>query len=477
MAGHHSRSFANSAVVAVLVVLVTIAAVILSWGVVSIVGAQEDGSQSSLTPATDSVTFDAAFQAEEKPVEVIGQYARTYVRGASGDEYELLSGYSGERQPRQTEEWTEIDDGKDHEAGTVNFGTACVYGGNDSTASCGEEGDAASASLADGYTDDMLHLAELLGLPLGILTPPNMKAGVTVPLGVQARCALDENGNPDLYGSRPTGTISAGTGVLLEIIENVDHYDLSTLTDDGGNLLQSGMTTTRSKFNFALLGPSYVDTEITLNWGIDELNLRAFSEVNVAYRGRVPQLSWTSPWDSHTIRSECGLKLSDGRGSTAPQGASSLPTRSRETLIMPPATSAPGSPQTFGFITEDTMSLSGMDYHLLATRELDALDRLEIEAVLAEIAASGDVEGPNWKLFDAQAAGELVPVVEIELFDGAIAQARPMIPGASLPVPDVVITTSLAPTPTPTTSVSAPPTTTPAPTTSATTTPEDDGDE
>lgn len=468
MAGHHSRPFANSAVVAVLVVLVTIAAVILSWGVVSIVGAQEDGSQSSLTPATDSVTFDAEFQAEEKPVEVIGQYARTYVRGASGDEYELLSGYSGERQPRQTEEWTEIDDGKDHEAGTVNFGTACVYGGDDSTASCGDVSDAgaaAGASLTGGYIDEMLYKADLLGLPIGVVFPPNMKAAATIPLGVQARCAVDEDGNPDLFGSRPTGTISVGTGILLGLIENVDHYDLATLINEGGDPFPDGDTVhvSRTKRNGTLVSSSYIHTQITMNWGVDNQNLRAFSEVTVAYRGEV---LGPTEWDSHTIRSECGLKLSDGRGSTAPHGASSPVAQSLGALMMPPATSATGSPQIFGFTTEDTMSLPGMDYHLLATRELDASDRLEIEAVLAEIAASGDVEGPNWKLFDAQAAGELVPVVEIELVDGAIAQARPLIPGASVPVPDVVITTASAPT----TSVSA------TPTTSATT-PEGDGDE
>lgn len=79
-----------------------------------------------------------------------------------------------------------------------------------------------------------------------------------------------------------------------------------------------------------------------------------------------------------------------------------------------------------------------LDYHLLATRELDSLDRLVIEEVLAEIAESGEVEGSSWKVFDASAAGELVPVIEIELDDGAIVQVRPMVEGAVMPAPDLV---------------------------------------
>src|SRR5699024_4936895 len=47
-----------------------------------------------------------------------------------------------------------------------------------------------------------------------------------------------------------------------------------------------------------------------------------------------------------------------------------------------------------------------------------------VVCVVAVIAASGGVVGTNWKLFDASTAGEPVPVVEVVLVDGAVAQIR-----------------------------------------------------
>lgn len=88
-----------------------------------------------------------------------------------------------------------------------------------------------------------------------------------------------------------------------------------------------------------------------------------------------------------------------------------------------------------------------------------------VVCVVAVIAASGGVVGTNWKLFDASTAGEPVPVVEVVLVDGAVAQIRPIVDGVASPLPDVIPTTSIPPT-------------TVAPTTSATptvtVTPQDD---
>lgn len=448
----------------------TVLVLLSSWVVAT---AQTEGAPPvPLTPAADSVTFTAPLQAGEKTPEVVGQYAYTYVRGVNGEEHSLLSGYSEDPQPRQTATWSEVDDGRDHEVGEVSYGTGCVHGGDTLTTSCGAPEDAASASTREGYMDEMLHLAELLGLPLGLLTPPNMGAKVSAPLGTEARCAVDETGTPQLHGARPTGTVSAGAVVLLGAISNADHYDLETIVDDAGNELRSGVLTTREKFNFALLGPSYVNTRITLTWGVDEVNLRAFSEAEISYQGEVPQLGWESPWETHVVRSECGLKLSDGRGSDTVagpgQGAAPLQVLARALRAEPEVTSAPGSPQSTGFTTEDTLSHGTLDYHLLATRELDSLDRLIIAEVLAEIAESGEVEGDNWKLFAATAAGELVPVIEIVLADGAIVQVRPMVEGVVMPTPDLVESPAPSTTTTTTTLQSTEPATTQAePTTPA----------
>lgn len=59
---------------AVLIALITLVAVALSWGVVSVVvGAQEGSDQPTLIPATDSVTFDAEFHS----LEVTTRWAHT----------------------------------------------------------------------------------------------------------------------------------------------------------------------------------------------------------------------------------------------------------------------------------------------------------------------------------------------------------------------------------------------------------------
>lgn len=401
-------------------------------------GAQEDpGQGTALVPDTDSVDFNASLRAGDKPVEVTGQYAYTYVNG-----HELISGYATQAQPRQTGSWTEVDDPQDHENGEVSYGEGCVYGGDPGTASCAEPGDAASASTADGYVDELMYRADLLGIPLGILLPPNMEAAMTEPLATMARCSLDEEGNPQLRGERPTGTVTAGTRVLL-ILDNAESYDISALTD------VSGETVPLEKFNFALLGPSYIDLEITPIWGEDENNLRAFSEVTISFRGRIPTLGWSSPWETHTVRSECGMTLSDGRGSDTIAGVGRGIQEPQAQLRAAPRvaerTSASGTPQSGGFVTEDILSIESVDYHLLATRELDGMDRLAIEETLAQITATGAVEGSNWRLFDAATAGEQVPVVEIELADGAVAQVRPVIDGVALPRPDLTAPPSTGP--------------------------------
>lgn len=254
-----------------------------------------------------------------------------------------------------------------------------------------------------------------------------------------ARCSVGENGVPEGEAQQPTGEIAYGGAGLLgglpsESINLADMANGQSFDDDVGvgallNLL------------FAL----NVEVEIETNWGWDEENLRAYSEVAASYLIR--DGDETLSQDSFTARSECGMRMSDGTGSTSPAGmnASTMAAPQAFRLAEPEdrPTTAPGALQQSGFTTEDSLIADdGTEYHLLSTRELDLLDREAVAEVLAAVRETGDVEGETaatrWWFYSAEAAGEQIPVLEIEFADGAIVQVRPVLPGVVLPAPDVM---------------------------------------
>lgn len=446
MLSHRARSCLISVLGAAVVVF-------LVWGVVGVVvGAQEDGPQRFLTPAMDSVTFDAEFRAEDKAPEVVARRAESSATN-SFQNRSVAVDVEGEN---DSASWQEGD--FSFEGGVVRYSAeACADGGD---GSCSNSGDMAGASISEGefylYTDPSL-------LGLGVDAPA---VGFTTDgtLTTEARCYLDEDDSPRAVAERPDGTVRYGSGGLFDLISTEGSFPLSTL----GNGEQ---TTMRYQVGgpFEFPGTSHANIRVTASWGSSLDGRGAYSEIELGYMVESRPLSggtYTSGWHDLIFRSECGLDMGD-EASMSPfqaprQVLDPVPRVDNPPPVpVPSVTSAPGSPRTFGFSDEDRLSLPGMDYHLLATRELDGLDHLDVEAVLTEIAASGDVEGPNWALFDAEAAGELVPVVEVELFDGAIVQARPIVAGVSLPVPDVV--------PAPSVTIS--------PTTSPTTAPEGDEDD
>lgn len=309
----------------------------------------------------------------------------------------------------------------------ITAGGACAFGGDG--IGCEGAGDLASANTVAGTMAPIDRRRSLL-----IIGLVEVGAEVTAPISTGARCFLDAQGAPAGEGSAPEGTISyKGSGLLGSVNESaVDFADLAS-----GTVFEEGYN---PGVLLNLLLALYVDVVVETRYDWDPVSLRAYSEVKAHYA--ITDGSSVVKSETYTARSECGLKMSDGSGSDATETMSlmTLPSQLNAHSRTGPEspTSAPGSPQSSGFTTEDTMDDGTLDYHLLATRELDSLDRLVIEEVLAEIAESGEVEGSSWKVFDASAAGELVPVIEIELDDGAIVQVRPMVEGAVMPAPDLV---------------------------------------
>lgn len=417
--------------------------------------------EAPLTPqaeaVTDTVRFGSDLRAGEKPAELVGQYAWTSINGQV-----VESEYSTEPQPMETS------------------GGACVSGG--AGAGCQGGQNAANASTVDGTMRDISGSAALLGLVGTVYA----SASVTDTFSTGVRCFVDEAGLPQGIAQQPAGTIAYAGWALLggradRSINLGDLADGERFQDDFnvGLLLNLG----------GLLGQGlHVDVEVEPSWGWDEDNYRAYSEVAVHYQIR--RGSRIQDQDSFTARSECGMMLSDGQGSTAAAGVGAQVPAGRMSRQQVPEeaavlTSAPGTPQASGFSAEEFLDVDDQDfrYHLLSTRELDVTDRRVVGDVLnvmiePDAGVEGTVGGARWQLFSAENAGEQVPVLEIRLADGTVVQARPELPGVRLPSPDrMSVTTPSSPevtsvpsTPPSTPSAPARPTTDTAPTPPTTTT-------
>lgn len=417
---------------AVLIALITLVAVALSWGVVSVVvGAQEGSDQPTLIPATDSVTFDAEFHSPE----VTTRWAHTSLDTNVEDHVLEIDTPTG----LQARSWTGGPDKLNGAEWQYSTDT-CVYGGIsdgviDESEACFKPGGIAGASTTDGDYD-LFMKASLLGLGLDV---PAMGASTESSIVTEAQCYMDDDDVPRAVATPPAGIVKYGGSSTLGIISNATEVDLSNV--ENGHTYSHDIS-----LGSLLFGQGTVFVEVKPSWGVSPDERSAYSQVDLGFRvegrglgGLLGLISHDSGWHDVTFRSECRFAMNGEQPLWLMRAAPQL-------NRVAPVTSATGSPQTSGFTTEDFLTWQGWEYHLLATRELDALDRLTLEAVLDEIAASGGVVGTNWKLFDASTAGEPVPVVEVVLVDGAVAQIRPIVDGVASPLPDVIPTTSATPT-------------------------------
>lgn len=392
--------------------VLSVFALILPWAVVRAEQTPENMVLNA-TEATDSIEFNAQLQAAR--AELAGQYAWASINSVVQE-----SEYSTEPQPMEVS------------------GDACVFGGAGSPG-CHTVGDAASATTRNGTMPSLSGQTRVLGLPL-----VTVSASVSERITTGVRCWIDAQGVPRGVGQQPSGVINyQGTAALTPGFSrnfNLSEAENGEFTRHTGEIRLLG-----------LLLPLEVEVDVLPRWGWNPTTLRAYSEVNVTYR-----ITNTNPLkeESYTARSECGLMMNNGEGSDGPAGMGAQsrmgPQLHRFVEPVQPVepTSAPGIPTQTGFTTEDTfITDDGADYHLLATRELDPEDRLTVRRVFTAIREDGGVEGgvlgAEWWIYSAEAAGEQVPVLEIELADATVIQVRPNLPGVLLPSPDrVVIETS-----------------------------------
>lgn len=397
--------------------------------------AEEGERQAGLSSVSDTVDFSAELQAGDKDPEVVGQYAQTTINGQV-----VKSEYSTEPRPMETRAFGIAGDG-------------CAYGGAGTGCLEGENiADAATRAGAMNPLDE--DFVGLLGIGLATTA-----AEVTESFSTGAKCSLDGAGVPSGTAFHPTGAVLYGSPNLLSLQQRT--VDVGTLPSD-----QTWSDSWKVGAVLGLLGllsGTTVEVEITPSFGWDDEALRAHSELAVRYRGL--NGDDVRPWITFTARSECGMLMSDDTGSSGPAGeqAQSLAAPQAFGLADPettetsdpessptPApndgqpTTAPGAPQQSGFTEESSLATAnGVDYHLLSTRELDLLDREVIADVLTATRETGAVQGETatarWWLYSAEAADGEVPVLEIELADGAIVQARPNLPGVQYPTPDLTI--------------------------------------
>lgn len=437
-------------IVAAVMVLVVLSVLMVAAGAQE----SENENQQQGEAVTDSVEFEAEFRAAEKLPEVVGQYAWTSINGQV-----VESAYSTEPRPMET--------------GSVGLaGDACAYGG--AGEGCLGGGGAASASTENGNMEVLDEdFVGLLGIGLA-----TTGAEVTEAFTTGVRCSVDENGSPGGVAQIPAGAVMYGSPDLLSLQRRT--VEVETLPD--GEMWSDYWQVGALLGLLGLLSGTTVEVEITPNSGWSEESLRAHSELTVRYRGR--NGGDVRPWITFTARSECGMLMSDGTGSTGPAGVSVQSLADPEapgtadSLVQP--TSAPGAPQATGFTDESSLTTGdGVDYHLLSTRELRLLDREHILEALAATRETGAVEGATsvarWWLYSAEATGEQVPVLEIELADATVVQVRPKLPGVHPPAPDAVPSetpsnttqsTTTEQLPEPTTQPPAEPTPEPIPTTS-----------
>lgn len=211
---------------AVLIALVTIAAVALSWGVASVVvGAQESSDQPTLIPATDSVTFDAEFQSPE----VTTRWARSSVTSGFGNRTLEITTPAGV----QTQSWSQ-GPSRANSADRQYSADACAYGGLAGVPGpCAQSGDITGASITQGNYDFFVN-SSLLGLELddgsvGINTDSPSTNQPSITTGV--RCYVDENNAPRMIASRPTGTVQYGASTTLGLVTSGAEVSLSTINN------------------------------------------------------------------------------------------------------------------------------------------------------------------------------------------------------------------------------------------------------
>lgn len=374
----------------------------------------------TLGAATRTADFEAKFQAEKKPREVIGQWAESSY-SANSPTTGVKSAYSTTPQDTQSR------------------GNACAHGGNGGK--CGDNNSRSGASVelpAQGELE---------------WTPSSWKALAafyfTLDTGATTRVACRPDGSLEAF--EPTWGIKYGNGSYFRNrgMQYLRWNDNKTI-DSGERFsrLKSGQT-----FKFTQVSSNSADTKgeitITPRWGTNTQTREAWSELTISvipfYQDNRSQTG--GPW-TYTLSSRCGLNMNDGTGSEGPSTtfrtfSAGVPSLSYGAELPDVAAGAaleegllqetPTSEQTAqletvtGLERRDDFEHGSGQFQVEATRDVTSADIQQIHAVLDLSAASaedqGTVDGNAW--VRRQLLG--LPTVTLSLPGGGYARVTPKI--------------------------------------------------
>lgn len=380
---------------------------ILAAGALTLGSLHALGPTETLGAETRTADFEAAFRADEKPLEVVGQWAQS--------SYSANGTNSGANSPYRTTP-----------QGTSNRDYACAHGGNG--AKCGDNNTRSGASVNMPAQPEVDWAPSRFGLVLASFY-------FTLDTGATTKVACRPDGSLEAF--EPTWGIKYGNSSYFRNrgMQYLRWNDNKTI-DSGERFsrLRSGQT-----FKFVQQSANGADTfgeiSITPRWGTNQRTKEAWSELTIRVLPYYqPGRSQTGgPW-TYTLSSRCGLNMNDNTGSTSPSASRNATFEAElpevafgaELPELSP-TEAPSEEVTAeleavtGLTRQDDLTINDSEFEVEATRELTDADVAHIHTILDR--ASGEEGGEGWIRREANG----LPTVTISLPDGGYARVTPKI--------------------------------------------------
>lgn len=364
-----------------------------------------------------AANFTGTFQAAEKPIEVVGQWARSAYKVNLNLETVAESPYSETPQ-----------------APTRN-NSACAHGGEGEM--CGQ---------SDSRSGAVVNLPEQSETSW---TPSRFGAAAMYWQMMGARTEVKCQPGEDPQAAEPEWHIRYGNASHVSSpkgMKELKNTDTGKQMDS--NELQSGQQfdrlTSGQTFTEIHKGTNradtYIEISITPKWGTNVARHEAWSELTITAQAFYQtSRSQKGPTWSYTLSSRCGLNMNDGTGSTGPSGSDTengaiLPEVEVESGAEIPAAElnedAVASLQGIReFAREEEIQFAGQSFRVASTAQLSDEDVAHIGDVLASVAGAaedaGSADGGAWIRREANG----LPTVTLELTGGEYAQVTPMIDG------------------------------------------------
>lgn len=367
-----------------------------------------------------TANFTGTFQTAEKPIEVIGQWARSAYEVDPNPETVAESPYSETPQ-----------------APTQN-NAACAHGGGGGDTVCGQSGARSGAVVnlpqqsETSWTPSGFARAAMYWQMLGARTEVNCSAG-EAPIAFEPEWKIR-------YGNSSHVSSPKGMKELSQADTDVQMDSNPLQSGQQFNRLTSGQTFTEIH-KATNRADTYIEFSITPKWGTNLARQEAWSELTITAQAFYQESrSQKGPTWSYTLSSRCGLKMNDGTGSTGPSGSDTengaeLPAFEVESgAEIPPAGLSEDAiaslEGTREFAREEEIQFAGQSFRVASTAQLSNEDVAHIGDVLASAADAaedaGSADDGAWIRREANG----LPTVTVELSDGEYAQVTPMINGS-----------------------------------------------